>query len=186
MKHAREVLDVLGTPGIVALGILIACATFYVSAVRPVELELRARETAAERLRTRSALRAVASADPASELRRFYSLFPALSQLPDELERLYGLARHAKLDLTQGEYRMEPRLGGLVPYRVTLPMRGTYGQIRGLLSDVLQSMPVASIDSLRFERKKVAEARLEAQLRLTIYFRSGTESDDAQPGTSSP
>jgi hypothetical protein len=32
-------------------------------------------------------------------------------------------------------------------------------------------MPVASVDALRFERKKALDAQLEAQVRLTIHAR---------------
>jgi hypothetical protein len=31
-------------------------------------------------------------------------------------------------------------------------------------------MPIASVDGLRFERKKVGENLLEAQMRLTLHF----------------
>jgi hypothetical protein len=32
-------------------------------------------------------------------------------------------------------------------------------------------MPVASIDGLRFERKRAAETQLEAQVRVTVHLR---------------
>jgi hypothetical protein len=56
-------------------------------------------------------------------------------------------------------------------YRVTLPVRGSYSEVRNFISAVLKDMPGASIDGLRFERKKADDAQLEAQLRLTLYAR---------------
>jgi hypothetical protein len=38
-------------------------------------------------------------------------------------------------------------------------------------------MPIASLDALRFERKKAGDPQLEAQLRLTVYFRPANEGD---------
>jgi hypothetical protein len=50
-------------------------------------------------------------------------------------------------------------------------VRGSYTQFRDFLSAVLAGMPVASIDALRFERKKPLDTQLEAQVRLTLHTR---------------
>jgi len=120
---------------------------------------------------------AVASEGRAEELRRFYGLFPPLEKLPDELERVYALARAAKIELLQGEYRLEKPPFGMAFYRITLPIRGTYPQIRQFVAATLKSMPIASLDALRFERKKAGDPQLEAQLRLTVYFRPANEGE---------
>jgi type IV pilus assembly PilO-like protein len=161
----------LGTPGIVGLGILLACAGFYFSALAPLEQEAAAQRLALERLKARTPYRPIASGGRADELRRFYSVFPDATELTDQLERLHALARRSGLDLAQGEYRLERRSSGLWAYRVTLPARGSYGQFREFVGAVLKNMPIASLDGLRFERKKAVETQLEGQLRLTIYAR---------------
>jgi hypothetical protein len=38
-------------------------------------------------------------------------------------------------------------------------------------------MPIASLEALRFERKRVGDTRLEAQIRLTVYFRPVNEGE---------
>jgi hypothetical protein len=50
-------------------------------------------------------------------------------------------------------------------------VRGTYPQLRDFLAGVLKDMPVASIDAVRFERKRAAETQLEAQVRVTLHVR---------------
>src|SRR5437773_1927530 len=132
--------------------------------------EARDRE-AMQRLRTRTPHQPVSSGGRADELRRFYNLFPPASELTDDVERLHRLARSSGLDLAQGEYRLERRASGLWAYRVTLPVRGSYAQLRGFLGVLLTSMPTASIDALRFERKKAADTQLEAQVRVTLHAR---------------
>ena len=161
----------LGLAGILGLGLLLACAGFYVSALAPLEAEAAAQRLALERLKARSPHRLLASSSRTDDLRRFYNLFPATGELTDELERLHGLARRSGLDLAQGEYRLERRASGLWAYRVTLPARGTYGQFRDFVGSVLKNMPIASLDALRFERKKAADTQLDGQLRLTLYAR---------------
>jgi hypothetical protein len=170
-QRLNALLRRLGAAGVVGLGVLVACAAFYVSAVAPREAEAAAQRLALERLKARTPQRPTAAGGRADELRRFYGMFPDAAGLTDEVERVHLLARRAGLDLAQGEYRLERRASGLWAYRVTLPARGTYGQFREFVGAVLKQMPIASLDALRFERKKAAESQLEGQLRLTIYAR---------------
>lgn len=168
---AERLLRRLGAFGVLACGVLVASAAFYASTLAPAAQELAAQRAALERLRARAPYQPVAAGDRAEELRRFYSLFPASNELTPELERLHRLARRAGLDLAQGEYRLERRSVGLWAYRVNLPVRGTYAQLRQFGSLVLKEMPVASIETLRFERKKAVDAQLEAQVRLIVHVR---------------
>jgi len=165
----------LGGAGVLGIGVLLACAGFYVTALAPVEHEAQAQRLALERLRARTPHQPVSSGGRADELRRFYNLFPPASELTDDVERLHRLARSSGLDLAQGEYRLERRASGLWAYRVTLPVRGSYSQLRAFLGVLLTSMPTASIDALRFERKKAADTQLEAQVRVTLHARPSGE-----------
>lgn len=172
MKARLEaLLRRLGPAGVLGFGVLLGCAAFYFSSLAPLEAEAAAQRLALERLKARSPHRLVASGGRGDDLRRFYALFPASAELTDQVERLHSLARRSGLDLSQGEYRLERRASGLWAYRVTLPARGTYGQFRDFVGAVLKQMPIASLDGLRFERKKAVDTQLEGQLRLTLYAR---------------
>jgi hypothetical protein len=175
VSRLHAILRALGPAGVVGIGVLFFCLPFYLSTVRPVEQELQARRAAAERVRTRTSYKPVTNDVRAEELRRFYGLFPAVEQLPGQLERIYGLARDAKLELLQGEYRLEKRGDGLIPYRITLPLRGAYPQVRDFIGTTLESVPNASVDALRFERKNAGDAQFDVQVRLTVYFRPNDE-----------
>lgn len=164
-------LDYLGVAGILGIGCLLACGAFWFSAVKPAKEELGAQRAALERLRARTPAQPISGGGRVDELRRFYNLFPPAAGLTAELERLHRLARGARLELAQGEYRLERRPAGLWAYRVTLPVRGSYPEVRNFISAVLKDMPSVSIDALRFDRKKANDAQLEAQLRFTLYAR---------------
>ena len=86
------------------------------------------------------------------------------------------LGRAAGLDLAQGEYRLERRAAGLWAYRVNLPVRGSYPQLREFLGGLLKDMPIASIEGLRFERKRAADTQLEAQVRVTSHLQPAGDS----------
>lgn len=171
MNRVNEILGRLGTFGVLGIGVLLFCLPFYFSALRPAERALDAQRAAAERLRSRGPFRAVAIDDRADDLLRFYALLPPLEQLPAALGQVYALAHAAKLELKQGEYRLDGRGAGPVAYRISLPIRGSYPQVRAFVDAVLREMPLASVDALRFERKKAAETLLDAQVRLTLHFR---------------
>ena len=171
MNRVHAALHWLGTAGVIGVGVLFFCAMLYFSALYPAEKELVANRQTAERLTSRGPYRPVSADSRADELQRFYGLFPPLDRLGDELERVYLLAGEAKLELMQGEYRLEKRDEGLAAYRVSLPVRGTYPQVRSFVSALLKEIPTASVDALRFERKKAAETQVDAQVRLSIYFR---------------
>jgi len=175
VSRIDEFLGRLGVFGVLGIGVLLFCLPFYFSALRPAEQALVAERDAAERLRGRGPYRGVAVDDRAGELLRFYALLPPLAQLPEELERVYTLARAARLELMQGEYRLDRRAAGPVAYRITLPIRGSYAQVRAFVDGVLREMPVTSVDALRFERKQASETRLDAQISLTLHFRPGDE-----------
>lgn len=177
MRSLDRLLRALGPAGIVGIGVLLACVPLYFSALRPAQRELSAERLAPQRARPASPVLPAAERGQAGALRPFYLLFPPLARLPDELQRLYGLARAAHLDLLRGDYRLDPGDGGLRAYRVTLPLRGTYPQLRQFLRATIASMPIASIDALQFERERADEAQLRAQLRLTLYFRSGGQGE---------
>ena len=181
MNALRSLLDRLGPAGVISLGVLLFSAYFHFSAVQPLERELDAQRIAAERLRTRSPVEIARAPDKADEVRRFYELFPPVSQLPVELERVYALARKAGLAIQQSDYRLESRGAGLLSYRLAFPIKGSYAQIRQFVGATLTDLPIASIDALRFERKRVGEAQLEGQVRLTIYFRREGVDDVAPP-----
>ena len=167
----NEALRRLGTAGVLSIGLLFGCAAFYVSALAPLDEEVALQKAALERLQSRSPYRPASTGGREEELRRFYNLFPPSQRLTEETARLHRLGRAAGLDLAQGEYRLERRPAGLWAYRVTLPVRGSYPQLRDFLGAVLKDMPVASIDGLRFERKRAAETQLEAQVRVTVHLR---------------
>ena len=177
MSRLHALLRKLGTAGVLGLGALFFCTPFYFSALLPAERELTAQREAIERLRSRGPFRPVNADSRSEDLRRFYGLFPPSDLLTDQLETVYALAREAKLELMQGEYRLEKRDAGLYAYRITLPIRGSYAQIRSFVGTVLKEMPIVSVDALRFERKKAVETLIEAQVRLTIYVRPGDESN---------
>jgi hypothetical protein len=170
-RRLQRFLDALGPAGVAGVGVLLFCLPFWFTALAPAQAEVKRRSAAAERQARLPAHAQVEPGDHAADLERFYSRFPKVDRLPAELNALYAHAKASRVQLLQGEYRMESKSGGLSAYHVTLPVRGSYPQLRQFVGRVLKEMPTTSLDAVRFERKKAADAQLEAQVRLTIYLR---------------
>ena len=68
----------------------------------------------------------------------------------------------------------------------TLPVRGSYPQLRDFVSAVLKDMPVASIDALRFERKRALDTQLDAQVRNRALLSKDVDAISAFAGSSIP
>jgi hypothetical protein len=163
----RRLAASLGLAGVLGIGVLLFCASFYASTLLPAERELAARQTAVAG--GSFVVQPVAySADPLAEL---YSRFPPIHTLTSQVERLHRLGRASGLQLQQADYRLEVPPAGLVAYRVSLPARGEYRALRQFMGLVLKEMPVAAVDRVRFERRKPGDAQLEAHIQLTLYFR---------------
>lgn len=177
MKHLRNVLHALGPWGLFGLGVLLLCAAFYWSTLKPAAQNLSAQRIAAQNLKSRTPYQPVSVDRRVDDLRQFHELFPPANEIPNEVEKLWVLASEFKLDMPTGEYRLESSSPGLVRYRITLPIRGSYAQLRQFVDTVLKTIPTMSIDGLRFERKKIADTQLDAQIRLTLYFRPGTATE---------
>ena len=161
----ERILKRAGICGVLGAGVLVSCAAFWISAVVPLEAQIADR-----RARTPSS-QDPTRINPQEQLRRFQTLFPTFDELNDEVQRVHLLAREAGLKVIRAEYRLDRNTAGLSAYRVTLPVTGTYSEIRSFLEALLQKVPAASVDAVRFERKSAAQSELDAQVRLTVFVR---------------
>lgn len=173
--NAKRLLRRLGAPGIAGIGVLAACAAMYASAQRPLEARLAAERGALEaRIVMVRGGGAGEPLTPEAGLADFYRFFATGVDGEQQLQRVFTLARRHQLELLQGAYRYN-RVPGekLARYEVTLPVKGTYAQIRRFLAATLNEIPVASLDRIAFERKRAADTQVEASLRFTLFLDEG-------------
>jgi hypothetical protein len=162
-------------PALGALGVAIFTAGFHVSVVRPAQLELDALQREVASLRVQYRLTGpAAQQNPRVQLVRFYESFPSGASAPNWLERIYAAAQSNHLELMEGDYRIL-RKGHeqLAQYQITLPLKGSYPNIRGFLNAMLSELPSVSLDNVAFERQKIGEASVQVTVRLTLYLREG-------------
>lgn len=119
--------------------------------------------------RKRSEIRPVSA-----RLNEFYQYFPDTQSMPDLLGIIYATAAEQGIQLPQGEYKLVTgKAGKLAGYQISLPVRGSYAQVRMFVIQVLNDVPAASLDELSFTREAIGNADVEAKIRLTLYLRAG-------------
>ena len=126
----------------------------------------------------RGGLAGSAARDP---LERLLAVFPPQNAIPDELERLFRLAEAQQLQLLQGDYRLEKQSELLQVYRVTLPLRGSYPQVRAFVAAALNDMPYLSLDAIRFERQRVGDANVETRVKFSLFLSAPKQPDANAP-----
>ncbi len=104
-------------------------------------------------------------------LQLFYATLGEQRYAEQQVKTLFALAGKAGLSLSQGEYKSAyDGNGQLHTYQVTLPVKGSYGQVWSFGLMALRSIPYASLDELSFKRENIGDAQLEARMRLTLYL----------------
>jgi hypothetical protein len=174
LGRLREELERLGWPGVVGLGLLAFAVMIAVSALLPLRAEVaRLRSEADELQRRIGGGERAARPQVRDQLATFYAFFPPSGSSPDWLGKIHAIAQAKGVQLASGEYRLErapsPRLRR---YQMTLPVQGTYAQIRGFVGEVLEQVPAAVVEEVSLKRESVESQRVEARVRLTLYLGS--------------
>ncbi len=114
----------------------------------------------------------------ASWSHRFYRHFPKKENIPNLLRVIYRTAEGQGLLLAEGSYQLallkDTRLAA---YQISLPVTGSYAQVRQFVAQLLHALPTVAVDELHFSRDAITTAQLEAKIRLTLYLRVNDVTD---------
>ena len=164
----------LGWPGIVGIGLLIGIAGFYLSAFGPQQTHLAELRQELSDLREQAAHPREAARSPADLLGAFYGNFPETTRLPTVLGVIFDAAKNQSLSLDEGEYRVATsRVGKLIQYQLTLPVRGSYPQIRKFVDEAMTKEPALSLQSIHFERQKIEDPAINAKIKMVMFLGEG-------------
>jgi hypothetical protein len=164
----------LGMSGLAGLVLAALALAVFLGFILPAEAELeRARSTAAD-LQSREKIaqsNPVAALPAETGLTAFYKSLPPEQSATKLLDKIYKSASNASLHLDQGEYKfIRGKAGHLGNYQVTLPVKGSYVQVRKFIAKVLNGLPTAALDGVSFRRESIGGSDLEAKIQFTIYL----------------
>jgi Tfp pilus assembly protein PilO len=177
INELRARMEGLGWAGVAGIALAVFAVALYFFSIAPLERALAERRVEAaalqERLRMGEPIGREPKAGANEQLATFYSFFPASTSSPDWLGKIHAAATSKGLVLQSGEYKLERRPDQkLARYQITLPVTGSYGQIRNFLSEVLAEVPAAALEDITLKRESATSAMLEGRIRLTLYLGS--------------
>jgi hypothetical protein len=158
----------LGWPA--AVGAFALIAAWSLAGIRAEQAERQARHTASTAPSALSIPSNAAriAADPRDA---WLAAMPDTRQRPLYTTRLVSAAEATGLVIGATDYGLEWVAPGLVRLRATLPVSGSYAQIRRHIGQVLGQSPYTGLDSLQIERPSGDGTGLQATVRWSLYFR---------------
>lgn len=165
----------LGMPGVAGVALLVLAAGVLLGFILPAQAQLARATSAAADLQNRHQMALAnhtARALPAEPgLTAFYKLLPPEQSAVRLLEKIYQTADKESLRLTQAEYKFtRGKAGHLGSYQVSLPVRGSYIQVRKFIAKVMNTLPTVALDGISFSRESIGGAELEARIQFTIFL----------------
>ena len=117
------------------------------------------------------AMPTVASRTSEENLAEFYGNLGSRRHAEQQVKTLLWLARKNGLTLTQGQYKSAfDKRGQFYTYQIMLPVSGAYPALWQFATQVLASIPFASLDEISFKRETISDNRVNASMLFTLYL----------------
>jgi hypothetical protein len=169
MKPALALLKPLGWPGLAGLMALVLAAVALVLGqhwdAHAAALQAQARE-----LRAKARPAAVVATAPIS-VQQWQAALPAPAARQQRLADLLELAIRLDLNGARTEHRLSST-EGLERLRVTMPLTGSYAQIRRFIGAALEHDPALSLDAVKLRRASPLSADVDAELQWSLHGRA--------------
>lgn len=170
LNQFREQLGWQGMSGIVLLAL---AAVFQTLTLQPLQQEVAFMRSHLEGAHTKTSMqsRTFNLGDRQKELGMFIDSLPAEQDVTDILASIYAVAEASGVGLKQAEYHPESHNKLRVEYGLVFPVQGEYGQIRYFVARVLADHPAIALDQISFQRDKISDPVLKAEIRFTLFLR---------------
>ena len=170
----RRLIDTVSPLVWFAAGLALAEILFYFGSLVPLQKHEAA--LLDDALRHRQSKSDAAHSKPAphvlaSDMATFYKTLPRTTDASRMLRHMHEIADEAGTWIDQAEYRpVRDNDAKLVLYQITLPAKGTYPELRQFLARAIRDLPGLAVEGVSFQRQRVGEAELEAQIKLTLFM----------------
>lgn len=161
----------IGAAGILGAALVLFAAMHFLTAALPERERLAALRDDISGFGAASQANDSGRADPGQDLAAFYRFFGKSASISEALAQLDDSVADSGLAFEAAEYRFARESSlALARYEVTVPLRGTYSQVRSFVSTLLERMPQVALEDVAIKRDSVGSSRIEARLRLSIYL----------------
>ncbi|MCP5093130.1 MAG: type 4a pilus biogenesis protein PilO [Gammaproteobacteria bacterium] len=163
----------LGKTGIIGVSLLFFSAIAFVSGNLPLRQQLAAQAVELDSARTLAVdRRSGALADtPQQQAARFIESLPTEHDVPDIMTGIVTIAATAGIELERGSYELTPADSGAISrYQMSLPVTGSYPEVRKFVENVLATVPAITLENMRIERDVVSNRIIAADLKFSILL----------------
>ncbi|MBU6435956.1 MAG: hypothetical protein KGQ77_00405 [Betaproteobacteria bacterium] len=163
-----------GWPALVGVSLLAASGLLYALWTPQLEHE---RIALVQRQATRSAAAALAqSQGPANAqegARIFVESLPSSRQRSRDIGALLDAAKASNLVIERADYvvQQEPNVP-ITRLKAIIPVKGSYADVRQLITRVLNGMPHAMLEDMQLERTSATATQLDAVLQFALLYRT--------------
>jgi Tfp pilus assembly protein PilO len=166
----REQLGWQGMSGIVLLAL---AGAFQMLALKPLQQEVTFMRSHLDVARTKTSMqsRTFILGDRQKELGMFFDSLPDEQDVTDILASIYTIAEASGVGLKQAEYHPDSNDRSRVKYGMIFPVQGEYVKIRYFVDRVLADHQAIALDQINFQRDKVSDPILKAEIRFTLFLR---------------
>lgn len=173
LKQIGLIKEELGWQGISGLALLLLAAIFFTYSLKPLEQQTAGMRSQLDAARQRSGggTKAFGAGDRQQELAALFDSLPEEKDVTDTLAKIYTIASKTGVELKRAGYHLDDKDSPRVEYGISFPMTGDYARIRAFLSGVLANNPAVSLDQVNFQRDRISDSTLKADVRMTIFLR---------------
>jgi Tfp pilus assembly protein PilO len=157
----------LGPAGLAGLALIGLAALLAFLVLEPLKADNASLEARVARAGRAAAARPDSAAHKVAEVYRYLE---KKEQATDWLAKLHGIGAATGVQVKSASYRSQSTGGRIVRYELTLPLAGSYPQIREFLQRALAEIPVMSVDQVTLRRESRNQAEVQAELRLTLHM----------------
>lgn len=170
--HARQ----LGWQGMLGLALLLLSGVLLLFWLLPGKAHIEQREQELVVLRESMPQHQGRFADrsPQATLNTFYGFLPTENEATRLLGVMLTTANEHGLTPEKADYALvRSPAAAFTRYQISLPVRGSYVEIRMFANQVLQRIPSAALNEITLKRQDIHTEALEARLRFTVFLRRG-------------
>lgn len=158
----------LGWPGLAGVAALLLAGLAIVAGQR---WDAQASALQAEVRALRARARPAAGVQAPASVQQWQATLPAARDRQQRLADLLELALRLDLNGSRTEHRLSTS-EGLERLRVTMPVTGSYAQVRRFIGAALEHDPALSLDAIKLRRTSPMAAEVDAELQWSLYGRA--------------
>lgn len=163
----------LGWQGMSGIALLALAGAFLMLALKPLEQETAFMHSHLKVARAKASIqtRTLSLGDRQKELGVFLHSLPAEQDVTDILASIYSIAEASGVEYKQAEYHLNDKDKPRLEYGIVFPVQSEYSKIRFFVARVLADHPAIALDQINFQRDKINNPILKAEIRLTLFLK---------------